>query len=266
MKALHGMVVLHRWPVLFLLLLATVGCDQQEAQQIPGEAGDTTGVNQSTPELKKEPWPFLGKAENSNSAANLLAANFYVVFDGSGSMNSNSCGGGFAKIDAAKKAMAAFVQAMPADANVGLVVFDSSGTKERASLDQKNRDQVQQEVVQVIAGGGTPLSTAIDIAYDRLTAKARDQLAYGDYHLVVITDGQASSGYDPSPVLEKILKESPVIVQTIGFCIDDDHALNQQGRTIYKTAQDFESLKQGLESVLAEAPDFAVAEFADTRP
>ena len=110
-------------------------------------------------------------------------------------------------------------------------------------------------------GGGTPLSSAIEIAYKSLTAQAKKQLGYGDYHLVVVTDGVANTGYEPDNVLAKILTESPVVVHTIGFCISTRHSLNQPGRTIYNTAQDYESLRKGLQSVLAEAPEFSVSEF-----
>jgi Ca-activated chloride channel family protein len=113
----------------------------------------------------------------------------------------------------------------------------------------------------VAAGGGTPLSTAIEIAYKKLTAQAKKQLGYGEYHLVVVTDGEATSGYEPDKVLAKILSESPVVVHTIGFCINTQHSLNQPGRTIYNTAQDYDSLRQSLQGILAESPEFSVSEF-----
>jgi Ca-activated chloride channel family protein len=61
--------------------------------------------------------------------------------------------------------------------------------------------------------------------------------------------------------VNKIIGESPVVVQTIGFCIGAKHALNQAGRTMYREANNVEDLRQGLAEVLAEAPQFAVTEF-----
>jgi Ca-activated chloride channel family protein len=61
--------------------------------------------------------------------------------------------------------------------------------------------------------------------------------------------------------VDKLLGESPVVLQTIGFCIGAKHALNQAGRTMYKEANNVEELRQGLADVLAEAPQFTVTEF-----
>ena len=83
----------------------------------------------------------------------------------------------------------------------------------------------------------------------------------GTRHLVVVTDGHADQGEDPTPIVNRMLKESPVVLQTIGFCIGSKHSLNQAGRTIYRAADNVEDLRQGLADVLAEAPKFTVTEF-----
>ena len=107
----------------------------------------------------------------------------------------------------------------------------------------------------------THAKVAITLAYDKLMAQGASQLGYGEYHLVVVTDGHADSGQDPTPIVNKLLAESPVVLQTIGFCIGSKHALNQEGRTMYKEANNVEDLRQGLADVLAEAPQFTVTEF-----
>jgi hypothetical protein len=78
---------------------------------------------------------------------------------------------------------------------------------------------------------------------------------------VVVTDGAADQGQDPTPAVNKMLAESPVVLQTIGFCIGTEHSLNQAGRTIYRAADNVDALRQGLADVLAEAPQFAVTQF-----
>jgi hypothetical protein len=60
-----------------------------------------------------------------------------------------------------------------------------------------------------------------------------------------------------------MLAETPIVVHTIGFCIGEDHVLNQPGRTFYLAADSREDLERGLDSVLAEAPSFDVAAFSD---
>lgn len=208
-----------------------------------------------------KPWPFLDESGQTALSDNMLITNIYVVFDGSGSMGGTACSGGLSKIEAAKKALNSFVSYVPDRANLGLSAFDRNGIHERAALGVNNREHFTSAIGQISIGGQTPLNTAINGAYAKLTEQARQQLGYGEYHLVVITDGEASNGYEPDKVVEKLISESPVVVHTIGFCIDNDHSLNQPGRTIYKTATDYESLKRGLQGVLAEAPEFSVSDF-----
>lgn len=203
-------------------------------------------------------WPAAGNAPIST---NLLAKNYYLVFDGSGSMSEKDCGDGQTKLAVAKKAFKAFVDQLPADANVGLYVFDEHAMDERVTLGVGNRDQINSTVRKVKAGGGTPLSSAIEKGYASLTAQAQAQLGYGEYHLVVITDGMASQGYEPGSDVQQILESSPVNIHTIGFCLDEYHSLNQQGLTYYRAASDAKGLAEGLSDVLAEAPDFTVIEF-----
>ncbi|WP_455205584.1 vWA domain-containing protein [Kaarinaea lacus] len=243
------------------LVLGQNSCDSQTPQV--SQPQDMTFIQdaQSTSPQTTTPWPFLSEQERSGLADSLLSSNIYIVFDGSGSMEQSACSGGEPKIVAAKRALLEFVKAVPQDANLGMVAFDSGGTTERTALGKVNSDLATNNINAVATGGGTPLSSAIEIAYKSLTAQAKKQLGYGDYHLVVVTDGVANSGYEPDKILTKILSESPVVVHTIGFCISTRHSLNQPGRTIYNTAQDYESLRKGLQSVLAEAPEFSVSEF-----
>jgi uncharacterized protein with von Willebrand factor type A (vWA) domain len=166
------------------------------------------------------------------------------------------------KLDIAKRALNEFVKYIPAEANVGLAVFDGRGLSERAALGE-NRERFINKVQEVAAKGGTPLKNAITLAYQRLKEQGLKQLGYGEYNLVVITDGKASEGQEPKGIVNLILKESPVVIHTIGFRIGTDHSLNQPGRILYKSANNFEELKKGLESVLAELEDFSVSDFQE---
>ncbi len=207
----------------------------------------------------KSDWP-PGKGSGA-VAANLLTPNYYVILDGSGSMSHSECSGGTSKMAAAKTALKQFVLQVPADANLGLLVFDQKGVKERMPLGQHARSDLQNAIEQVTPGGGTPLSAAISQGYQALVAEANRQLGYGEYHLVVVTDGEANSGFEPNKVVGQVMRDSPVVMHTIGFCIRGDHSLNQQGLTLYKAADNPDSLSEGLQSVLAELPDFNVQAF-----
>ena len=234
-------------------LLALAGCG----------AGDEARPDDRTSVAarQREPWPGVAPEEALEMAANPLVANYYVILDGSGSMRERDCTQGSTKVEDAKAALGEFVQAMPEDANVGLLVFDSGGVGERVPLGGGNREWFIARVNSVVADAGTPLRTAIEKGYEALTAQAQTQRGYGEYNLVIVTDGAASPGEDPSAVIEEILGNSPVVIHTIGFCIGSDHVLNQAGRTIYRAANNSQELRAGLGAVLAEAPAFDVSQF-----
>ena len=207
-------------------------------------------------------WPVLDDTAVALDA-NLAARNYYLIVDGSGSMEGTGCSNGEEKLAVAQRALQAFVERVPEDANLGLYVFDDEHMAELVALGTASRGAVQQAIAAVVPGGGTPLSAAIEEGVDALSHQAEVQLGYGEYHLVVVTDGEASSGYSPERVVARLLTRTPIVMHTIGFCIDDDHSLNQPGFTIYKAANDPASLREGLDAVLAEADAFVVTEFAD---
>jgi uncharacterized protein YegL len=218
-------------------------------------AGTTQAAKHLTPS-----WP-PGRGEPGALSADLFAKNYYVVLDASGSMNERGCSGADTKLTAAKAALAAFSQSVPAQANLGLQVFDARGVREWLALGTRNRDEFTRMVGEVHANGGTPLRDAVRQAYAKLLEQGAKQLGYGEYHLVIVTDGAADQGQDPTAVVNQVLGESPVVLQTIGFCIGPEHSLNQAGRTIYRAADNAAELRQGLNDVLAEAPQFAVTQF-----
>jgi Mg-chelatase subunit ChlD len=214
----------------------------------------------------KANWPFAQGAGETPAAprdfdpANIMKRNYYFVFDASGSMNDRKCSGHERKLDVAKRALIGFAGKVPADANLGLSVFDNHGIRQLIALGTVDRAALTAAVEQIRAGGGTPLGEAIRLGYRALTQQAAGQLGYGEYHLVVVTDGEAT-GEDPRIAVDQLIADSPVVLHTIGFCIGDDHSLNQPGRTVYRAADNPRALAQGLSDVLAEAPSFDVARF-----
>lgn len=183
--------------------------------------------------------------------------NFLIVLDGSGSMADTQCSGNMPKIAAAKQAIAAFATKLRPDDNLGLCAFDSRGVTERAPL-SLNRGAFNSALQAVRSDSNTPLGRAVKLGYSLLQKEARRQLGYGEYYLVVVTDGEADRGDDPRDIVNKVVSESPVVISTIGFCIGEGHSLNRPGLTLYHDATNLEQLNQGLESVLAES------EFNDT--
>ncbi|MGI0118869.1 vWA domain-containing protein [Zooshikella sp. RANM57] len=229
-----------------------------DSQSIPPSRDDGRPYNMQ-PLLNT--WPKL--PENNPVAEDLLQTNYYVVLDGSGSMAGGECGGGKLKIYAAMEALEVFASQIPASANLGLLVFDKSGLSERVALSSNNKDQFVKAIKSVIVEGGTPLLSAIRTGYQALSQQAKAQLGYGEYHLVIVTDGEANLGEEPESIVEKIGRESPVMIHTIGFCINEAHSLNQPGIIDYKAANNPQSLQRSLEQVLAESEDFPLDTFGE---
>jgi len=209
-------------------------------------------------------WPKIDE-DFSSIISDVSRVNYYLVLDGSGSMEDTGCSNGQQKLQVAKQSLKSFVAKLPAGANVGLFAFDKRGIGERMPLGTNNAQQLGRVIDGIQAGGGTPLSLAIDAGNEALTKQAKSQLGYGEYHLVIVTDGEANSGYEPDAPVQKLLESSPIVLHTVGFCISNQHSLNQPGYTLYKSADDPDSLTAGLEAVLAEAPDFSLSDFPDEK-
>ncbi len=205
-------------------------------------------------------WPKIN--DDATDTNKLLAENYFIIFDGSGSMSVSQCSGTKTKAEVAISAVNHFIDQIPAPANVGLLVFDRNGNNTRIKLGIDNRSELKTKIWDVKFGGGTPLHTAIKKGLSELEEQASNQLGYGEYNIVIVTDGSASASESPADLVSLIYQNTPVAIRTIGFCIGADHSLNQPGITYYKSADNPESLREGLASVLAESESFSdIAEF-----
>jgi Mg-chelatase subunit ChlD len=127
---------------------------------------------------------------------NKIAKNYYIVFDGSGSMGDSGCSGNVSKSEAAKNALKKFFSLLPDDVHTGLLTFDRDGIREVLPIGVHSSEDLTEKVRAVQPGGGTPLSTAIYRAVKSLESQGQKQLGYGEYTLVVVTDGEASKNED----------------------------------------------------------------------
>jgi hypothetical protein len=253
-----------------LLLLVIIGCSEdpqpvkkstpQASPSAPAAPASTPGHHETAGVRGK--WPFIDKADpDERLAKDLMARNFFLIFDGSGSMQKSDCAGASRKIDIAKQAVVAWSKSVPSNANLGLYAFHNNGVL-TLPMTPGNRNEFIRTVDQINAGGSTPLARAMQFAFKTLTDQARRQLGYGEYTIVVVTDGIASSVDALKRVTGHILAESPITIYSIGFCIGTHHSLNQPGRTIYKSADNPAQLEKGLQEVLAELESFDELEFS----
>lgn len=235
-------------PFLLLLLM----CGKQNGTAPDGRS--PVSFTPETEETLKTTWPPENlKAGVQVNLEKTGVKNYYIIFDGSGSMAGE-------KLEIAKKALTRFIRVIPDKGNIGLTSFDASGFFERSPLGSSKREIIKQ-VEKIRAGGNTPLGGCIDIAYEKLGIQAARQMGYGEYNLVIITDGEATDGDKMGIAVNRLLRETPVVIYTIGLRIGEGHALNQPGKIYYKSADNYEELSKGLESVLAETEDFIVMDF-----
>ena len=251
------------------IALALAACKEDENKQTSSVAPATTTTQASdtsqatAPAPVKAPWVWPGEAvAGVVYDSNQTRKNFMVVYDGSGSMDYEACGSSSRnRHEDGVRALKEFVKAVPADANLGLYVFDANGRGVRVPLGTNNRTQFLNAVGRISVGQGTPLKSSIREGYDALTKQGHSQLGYGRYSLIIVTDGEASNGQNPTNIVNEIVDKTPVEIHTVGLCFTGKHSLNQAGRTFYTAASNPEQLINGLKDALAEAENVTADDF-----
>lgn len=225
------------------LALVLPGCDAQQPQPAPNTSAPQTRPAASSHQADALPAP-------PKDAVASLARNFYFVLDGSGSMRDACSGRQSRKIDQAKEAVTAFMAVVPTNANLGLIVFDARGSREVLPLGANNRQQFLQAVRAIEADGGTPLNGAIVFGINRLVDQRAKQLNYGEFRMIVVTDGEASDG--PISTCGEHSRKTGIPIYTIGLCMSGSHALRNYSIT-YRDASNKAELKAALEQTVAES-------------
>lgn len=249
-KFLHGIIA-------STLAIALVGCNESNQQSnvtiVKSPQSATPKASDKQPTSK---WSWLNGVDvQPYTDTNLLLnKNYVIVFDGSGSM-------GGERLKIAKQAAKAFTQKVTNDDLIGLVVFDYNDTGVRVPLSLNNKQTFNQAIDNINDGGGTPLESALNYAYVMMQQQGAKQRGYGEYHIVVITDGEASMGEDPRDIVRHIAQHSPINIHSIGFQFEGDHSLNQKEYTSYYQADDYNGLISSFSNILAESTDFDAATF-----
>ena len=252
-----------------LLTCFLLGCGEEPPagtqNPSPPIAKEQPPPEPDTPETAPQPsgtWPYVTQDYQVALADDLLGKNVVLVFDGSGSMEKVECSGNLTKCEAAKQAVLQWSATLVPEANLGLVTFhaDSQGIAAQP-LSAGNRDGFIQTVRSIAPGGKTPLTQALKKAFELMERQAQRQLGYGQYTIVVVTDGIANDPESLTRVVNALLAFTPIDMYTIGFCIGTDHSLNQPGRTHYRAADNPDQLREGLREALAETQAFDATEF-----
>ena len=179
--------------------------------------------------------------------------NVVVVLDDSGSMTSRMRSNrAIRKIDAAKQALRVILEQVSDDAQVGVLALNASGADDHwiIPLENVDRSRLVHAIAQIRADGGTPLGEFMKIGADALLAK-RDQQRYGEYRLLVVTDGEANDRGLLEQYLPDILARG-LVVDVIGVDMKSDHSLATRVHS-YRRADDPNSLQQAIAAALAES-------------
>jgi len=197
---------------------------------------------------------FLGFFPVFSPEAHAQASQDHVVIllDGSGSM-ADKMRGGAVKMDAAKTAIAQVLNQLPADTEVGLLVFSTLHRDPWiVQFGPKDNADFRAKLSKVRPKGGTPLGEYMKVATDRLLKARSDKLGYGTYRLLVVTDGRAGDAQLVDAFAPQIRSRN-ITLDVIGVAMDRDHMLKRTASS-YRRADDAASLERAVSEVLAEVP------------
>lgn len=179
--------------------------------------------------------------------------NIVVILDASGSMKNKFRGDETkSKMDAAKEALQEVLAKIPDGTNIGVLVFSGRNVTNEwvYPLGPKDTNRLIEAINRPEPEGGTPLGRYIRIGANRLLEQREKQYNYGNYRLLIVTDGEAQ---DP----ENVAKYTPEIlnrqlrVDVIGVDMNTDHQLAQEADS-YRRADNPGELVAAVSQILAE--------------
>ena len=190
-------------------------------------------------------FPWVSTASASDSVV--------IVLDDSGSMNERMSGG-VRRIEAAKKAIEIVLKQFPADTKLGLLLLNGDRSKQHWAipLELLSVPQATRKVESVIADGGTPLGDRVREGADALL-QLREKQIYGNYRLLIVTDGEANDAKLLALYLPDVLSRG-LIVDAIGVDMKQNHSLATRVHS-YRRADDGAALSKAIQEVFAEKVD-----------
>lgn len=121
-------------------------------------------------------------------------ANVILVFDVSGSMGSTDMAP--SRIMAARQSAHLFVNALPANVQIGVVSFNNMAVV-RAPL-TSDHGLIQRSIDTLLPGGGTAIGDGLNAALDQLQQQAKDNNGNSiPATVVLLSDGANNAGSDP---------------------------------------------------------------------
>jgi hypothetical protein len=183
--------------------------------------------------------------------------NVLLILDASGSMSA-STSSGKSRMDVAKEAIISYIDILPPDASVGLVVYSARGfdgdscgqIKLVSEIQRVNKKKLAEIVNSVNESGLTPMAASVKFAADIFAKYPKD-----DNHIILISDGEESCGGNPIQEVYDIRggKSNPQ-VDVIGLCVSGN-ALKQLKCMAEVSSGKFHAVDsaKALEEVLKES-------------
>ena len=190
----------------------------------------------------------IGIAENELHTDNII-----VILDASGSMRENfRAEQTKSKMDAAKAALREVLAKVPDDTHIGLLVFSGNNIQDEwvYPLGPKDTDRLMAAINIPQPGGGTPLGKYMRVGANRLLEQREKQYNYGNYRLLVVTDGEAQDKDKVAQYTPEILNRQ-IRVDVIGVDMKTDHNLAKDADS-YRKADNPGELVAAVSQILAE--------------
>ena len=182
--------------------------------------------------------------------------NIVVILDASGSMQDKFSGDRTkSKMEAAKAALQEVLSKIPDDTHIGLLVFSGANIRNEwiYPLGPKDTQKLTAAIHLPQPGGNTLLGKYIRIGANRLLEQREKQYNYGNYRLLVVTDGEASDADKVKHYTPEILNRQ-IRVDVIGVDMKTDHMLANVVDS-YRKADNPGELVAAVSQILAETDD-----------
>ncbi|MEO0391731.1 MAG: vWA domain-containing protein, partial [Pseudomonadota bacterium] len=152
---------------------------------------------------------------------NRVRRNYVLAIDASGSMadNDNCAPNNQAKFGVVRPAVEEFLRSLQPEDYLALMSFQSDNAQVLVPLGPVNPAQIFEAMASIVPNGGTPIGTTLLGAKQMLEQQAQRQAGYGEYTIVMVTDGAASDPERMTYALEQITLNTPIVIQTVGFCL-----------------------------------------------
>jgi hypothetical protein len=179
--------------------------------------------------------------------------NVVIVLDNSGSM-SDGMNNGKSRMETAKSALVKVLKQFGPDTKLGVLLLNGTYSQElwAVPLEPLSPPQAIRKVESLNARGGTPLGERMKDGADALL-QLREKQKYGNYRLLIVTDGEANDARLLNAYLPDVLSRG-LIVDVIGVDMQQDHSLAKLVHS-YRRADDDAALEKALQEVFAERAD-----------